>query len=323
MLTTRRGLVLAALVLGSSAARAGTREDSQLMATKPRIETVDPAFDRVVAPDAEISCIAEGLEFTEGPQWMASEGEGYLVFSDIPADTLYRWDEAGGLSVLRRPSYHANGNTVDTEGRLVTCEHGSRRVTRTEKDGTVTAMATTYGGKRLNSPNDVVVARDGAVWFTDPPYGIKESEREQPANHVFRLGPGAEEPVPVADDFARPNGLCFSPDESLLYIADSDHARTHVRQFRVREGKALAGGEVFATVDPPAPDGIRVDVDGRLYVTAGDGVQVFGTDGSLLGKVLLPERPTNCAFGGPGHTTLFITARPKVYAVVLKVAGAR
>ena len=280
------------------------------------MEILDPAMNAVLASGETVRLLADSFRFTEGPVWLPWEG-GILVFSDIPADTLYRWTETAGLAVFRKPSHNANGNTVDAEGRLVTCEHGRRAVTRTAADGTVETIASTYRGKRLNSPNDVVVKSDGTLWFTDPPYGIKESQREQPANYVFRLDPGAAEPVAVADDFSRPNGLCFSPDERFLYIADSDGARSVVRRFRITAENTLADGEDFAKIQPPAPDGIRTDAEGRLYATAGDGIHVFGPDGRLLGKIRLPVCPANCTFGGNDRRTLFITARSNLYALRL------
>jgi gluconolactonase len=287
-----------------------------------RIEILDPAMNALLAPGAAVRLLGDAFQFTEGPAWLPWEG-GVLVFSDIPADTLYRWTETAGLAVFRKPSHNANGNTTDPEGRLVTCEHGSRTVTRTAPDGTVVTLASAYKGKKLNSPNDVVVRSDGTVWFTDPPYGIKPAEQEQPANYVFRLDPGAAEPVAVADDFIRPNGLCFSPDEKFLYVADSD--RSHIRRFRVTGPGApgLAEGEVFAKIQPTGPDGIRCDADGRLYVTAGDGVHILGPDARLLGKIRLPVQPANCTFGGPDRRTLFITARTHLYAVTLAVRGSR
>jgi gluconolactonase len=234
---------------------------------------------------------------------------------------MYRWRPGEGHTVWRKPSHHANGNTVDREGRLLTCEHGSRRVTRTERDGSVTVLAESYRGRKLNSPNDVVVKSDGSIWFTDPPYGIEPGEREQPANFVFRLPGAGEEPVALIDDFSRPNGLCFSPEEELLYVADSDHEIHHVRRFRVRGDGGLEGGEVFATIEPGIPDGMRVDAAGRLYVSAKDGVQVFDAEGVLLGKIRTPETAANCTFGGEGKRTLFITAVSTVWAVELAVRG--
>jgi gluconolactonase len=194
-------------------------------------------------------------------------------------------------------------------------------VTRTERDGGITVLADSHGGRKLNSPNDVAVRSDGTVWFTDPPYGIGPEEVEQSANYVFRLDPGAPEPAPVAGDFSMPNGLAFSPDETTLYVADSDTSIHHIRRFRVTEKGEIAGGEVFVTVDPGIPDGIRVDAAGRLYSTAGDGVHVFGPQGSLLGKIKTPEAASNCVLGGAGRRTLFITARPAVWAVTLATRG--
>ena len=289
--------------------------------TTAGIEMLDEAMGRVADASTEVQCIADGLGFTEGPCWWAAAG--CLVFSDLPGDTLYRWTPEGGPGVFRQPSRRANGNTEDREGNLVTCEHGSRSVTRTSPEGRVETLAASYGGAQLNSPNDVVVRRDGTVWFTDPPYGIKPHQREQAANCVFRLDPGASEPVAVCEDLSRPNGLCFSPDERLLYVADSDTDLHHVRRFRVRADSTLAGGEVFAEIDRGVPDGMRCDVEGRLYSTAADGVRVFDAEGRLLGRIRTPETAANCTFGGPDGRTLFITATSRVWAVDLKVAGAR
>ncbi|UCC69748.1 MAG: SMP-30/gluconolactonase/LRE family protein [Armatimonadota bacterium] len=279
------------------------------------IEIIDEAFQRLLAQDSAVRLIADGFQFAEGPTWV--ENGQFLLFSDIPADTIFRWSADRGVEIWRRPSRHANGNTVDREGRVVTCEHRSRSLTRTENDGAVTTLASTYHGRKLNSPNDVVVKRDGSIWFTDPPYGIKSEQAEQPANYVFRLDPGAPEPVPVADDFSRPNGLCFSPDEHFLYIADSDHETHHLRRFEVRPDGYLDGGDVFATINPGIPDGIRTDRTGRLYSAAGDGVHVFSPDGELLGKFRTPQTASNCAFGGQAHSTLFITAVSSLWAVDL------
>lgn len=283
------------------------------------VDVVTGEFERVAKSGAPVVRIAEGLRFTEGPVWMP---EGYLLFSDIPADTIHKWSEEDGLSEWRRPSRNANGNALDLEGRLLTCEHGSRTLTRTGKDGSVTTLARAHGGKRLNSPNDVVVKSDGTLWFTDPPYGIDPERSEQGANHVFRLDPGAEEPVAVASDFPRPNGLCFSPDETFLYVADSHKPVHHVRRFRVKPDNTLDGGEVFVTITPHVPDGIRCDEDGRLFVAAGDGVQVYSPGGELLGGFRTPKPAANCCFGGPEGRTLFITANDSVWSVETQVRGA-
>ena len=280
-------------------------------------EFTNSSFENILSAQARIELIADGFDFTEGPVWHRDA----LLFSDIPADTVYRWTKSEGVSVWRRPSHHANGNTTDREGRLLTCEHGSRRLTRTETDGSMTTLASTYQGRRLNSPNDVVVQADGTIWFTDPPYGIKLEEKEQPAHYVFRLDPGADEPVAVVDDFSMPNGLTFSPDESVLYVADSDPKLQHIRRFEVSPTHELTGGEVFVTLDQGVPDGIRVDREGRLYSTGGEGVYVFDVNGARLGTIRTPKPAANCAFGGEEMRTLFITARDAVWAVELAVAG--
>jgi len=284
------------------------------------IDIIQPGMRDVVCEDAEPVCIAEGFRFVEGPAWWPAVGG--LVFSDIPGDTITLWTEASGHRVWRQPSRRANGNTIDPGGNLVTCEHGSRTVTRTTPGGDTATIASSYRGKKLNSPNDVVVKRDGTVWFSDPPYGIKPEQREQPANYVFRLDPGAAEPVAVCDSLSRPNGLCFSPDERVLYIADSDTAIHHVHRFEVRPDNTLAGGEVFAVIGCGVPDGLRCDAGGRLYSTAGDGVWVFDADGTLLGKIHTPETAANCTFGGGDGRTLFITATSRVWAVELNISGA-
>jgi len=306
--------VLAALLSVSRAKQPPTKR-------QVGIEVVDESFKAVLRADSKVRRIADGLKFTEGPVWY--EAGACLLFSDIPADTIYKWTEKGGLEVWRKPSHNTNGNAVDAQGRLVSCEHGSRTVTRTGKDGVVETLCSTYKGRRLNSPNDACVATDGTIWFTDPPYGVKADQKEQDANYVFRLDPGAKEPVAVASDFTRPNGICFSPDGKYLYVANSDGKFHHIRRFKVKADKTLEGGEVFCTIRPGGPDGIRCDRDGRIFSSAGDGVQVFSPEGKLIGRIVTPLAAANCAFGGPDFKTLFITARSGVWAVDLAVPGAK
>lgn len=267
---------------------------------------------------AEPERIATGFQFTEGPVW---HPDGYLLFSDIPANRIYRWTPGGKLEVFREPSGNSNGLTFDRRGRLIVCEHGNRRVSRTEPDGTVIPLATHYRGKRLNSPNDVVVKSDGSIYFTDPPYGVQPEQRELDFQGVYRLAPDGTLTL-LVDDFDRPNGLAFSPDEKILYLDDT--ARRHVRAFEVRPDGTLANGRVWAELHSESrggPDGMTVDLKGNLYVTGPGGTWVFDPTGRHLGTIVTPEQPANCAFGGPDQRTLFITARTSVYRVRIKVPG--
>ena len=269
--------------------------------------------------DGDPELLATGFQFTEGPVWMPG---GYLLFSDIPADRIYKWTPKRGAEVWREPSGNSNGLTVDRQGRLVVCEHGNRRVSRIEPDGTLTVLADAYGGRRLNSPNDVVVRSDGCIYFTDPPYGIEPEQREQPCNGVYRILPDGTLEL-LADDFDRPNGLAFSPDERVLYIDDSP--RRHVRAFDVLPDGRIANSRLFADMDHPqpgSPDGMKVDRNGNVYVTGATGVWVFEPDGTHLGVIVTPERPANCAWGDDDRKTLYITARSSLYRVRVKIAGA-
>lgn len=262
--------------------------------------------------------MATGFQFTEGPVWLPG---GYLLFSDIPANRIYKWTPGEGAIIWREPSGNSNGLTLDRAGRLVACEHGNRRVSCTEADGRIIALADRYQGKRLNSPNDVVVKSDGVVYFTDPPYGIDLKDREQPCNGVYRILPDGTIEL-LADDFDRPNGLAFSPDESVLYIDDSP--RRHVRAFDVRPDGTLTNSRVIADMDHPqpgSPDGMKIDVEGHLYVTGATGVWVFEPNGELLGVIVTPERPANCAWGDADRQTLYITAQTSLYRVRAKVRG--
>lgn len=295
-----------------------------LLAAALQIENATE-FARCVAPDATVTKLAGDMGFIEGPVWQKN---GVLVFSDIPNDELKQWTAAGGVTTFRKPSHNANGNILDAAGRLLTCEHSGRRVAVQDKDGVVKTLVDSFEGKKFNSPNDVVVRSDGTVWFTDPEYGLKnkagtkEKEgKEQPGNFVYRHDPKTGKTIAVVRDFVQPNGLAFWPDEKKLYVADSGTPR-HIRRFDVKADGTLGGGAVFCKIDQGGPDGIRVDRDGRVWSSAGDGVQVFAPDGSLLGKILVPESPANLCFGGAEGKTLFITARKSLYSVPTKVTGA-
>lgn len=280
----------------------------------------------LIPPDAKLQKLAGDLKFIEGPVWMPvvyHYAPGFLIFSDIPANELKRWDEKSGVSTFRGESNNTNGNTLDRQGRLISCEHTARRVTRTEKDGSITVLADSFEGKKFNSPNDVVVKSDGTIWFTDPPYGLpKDAKQELEKNCVFRVDPELKKISIVADDFDHPNGLCFSPDEKRLYIADSGKPG-HVRVFDVNEDGTLSNGRVFAKLDNGRPDGMRCDKDGNLWSSAGDGVHLFSPDGKLLGKIPVPETPANLCFGGADGKTLFITARTGLYCIQTNTTGAR
>ncbi|WP_319461913.1 SMP-30/gluconolactonase/LRE family protein [Micromonospora sp. RTP1Z1] len=293
-----------------------------------QFQMLDERF-RYCNGDFVVERLHTGSRKSEGPAYFPAGR--YLVWSDIPNDRLMRWDETtGAVGVLRHGSGHANGNTVDRQGRLITCEQGNRRVTRTEHDGTVTVLADRYQGKRLNSPNDVVVRADGTIWFTDPSYGIdgdyegnKGDSEFGGACYVFRLDPATGDLRVVADDFCRPNGLAFSADEQRLYIADTRQEPSHIRVFHVTAEGALTGGKIFAECDFGRFDGLRLDADGRVWAAAWDGVHCFDPDGTLIGKLLLPESVANLTFGGPKRNHLFITAATSVYTLRVTVNGAR
>lgn len=271
--------------------------------------------------------IASHCLWAEGPAYLAHEQA--LVWSDIPNNRMLCWNETSGrVSIYRSPSRYANGHTLDREGRLVSCEHGSRSVTRREADGSTTVLASHMDGLRLNSPNDVVVARDGAIWFTDPSYGIDSdyeghrADSEIGACDVYRIAPDLQKITRMCDDFVRPNGLAFNPDESRLYVADTGRTHVkdgprHIRVFEVGADYALTGGSVFAECDVGLFDGFRVDALGRLWSSAGDGVHCYAPSGALLGKVWLPEPAANLVFGGVGGCDLFVCATRSVYRVRL------
>ncbi len=299
-------------------------------------EIAMPEFKHLIIGHAQVEQLWTGGRWLEGPAYF--QDAGILVFSDIPNNRILRWAEStngtGGVTVFRQPSHNANGNTVGPDGRLVTCEHGARRVTRTEKDGSITVLADRFGGKRFNSPNDVVVKSDGTVWFSDPDYGITSDyeggrgEMELDGCHLYRIDPGDGRVEKMAGDFVKPNGLAFSPDEFVLYVSDTGHSGEkggppHIRRFQVAADNSLSGGEEFAVIDPPASDGFRVDESGNIWTSAGDGVHCISPDGVLVGKVLVPERVSNVCFGGEKKTRLYITATTSLYSIFLAVRGFR
>ena len=292
-------------------------------------ETHDPRFRALTIGPARLERLATGFRWAEGPCWFP--GPEVLVFSDIPNDRMMRWTESGGLSTYRKPAQFTNGNARDPQGRLVSCRHGSRSVVRTEHDGSLTVLADTHGGGRLNSPNDVVVARNGAVWFTDPTYGIlsdyegHEAASEQDATADYRVRDG-EAPERMIAGFAQPNGLAFSPDEGVLYVAESGGSHDPavpavVRAFDMADGRPGPARD-FATIDAGVPDGLRVDAKGHVWCSAADGVHVFAPDGALLGKVLVPEGVSNLCFGGARGNRLFITATTSLYGVYVNARAA-
>jgi gluconolactonase len=290
---------------------------------RAEFQVLDERFGGI-GGDAYLEEIHTGCRWTEGPAYFPAGR--YLVWSDIPNDRMLRYDETtGAVGVFRAPAGHTNGHTVDRLGRLVSCEHGNRRVTRTEPDGSITVLADRYDGKRLNSPNDVVEHSDGSIWFTDPSYGIdsdyegNHEESEIGACHVYRVDPVTGEVRIVADDFVRPNGLAFSLDERQLYIVDT--RRKHLRRFAVAAGR-LSGGEVFGECDAGSFDGVRLDTAGRVWVAAHDGLHCFDQDGTLIGKLLVPQVVSNLTFGGIKRNHLFITATTSVYTLRVNINGA-
>lgn len=279
------------------------------------IVELDAGLSALLETDGAVR-VATGFQFTEGPVW---HRDGFLLFSDIPANRIMRWNEADGVAVWREPSGQSNGLTFDRQGRLLAAEHAGRRVSRTLADGTIEAVAERYRGRRLHSPNDLVEHSAGAIYFTDPPYGGNPAELDQFG--VYRVVPGGEITL-LAADFQRPNGLAFSPDESTLYVDDT--ARHHIRAFTVADDGALRDGRVFAEMDGTrngAADGMKVDADGRVFCTGPGGCYVYEPDGRLLGLLVLPEPPANCAWGDDDRQSLYLTARTSVYRVRLKVRG--
>jgi gluconolactonase len=298
-----------------------------------KYDLLDRRFEKLISSHADVEQLYTGCRFAEGPAYFA--GGRYLIWSDIPNNRLLRYDETdGSVSVFRQPSGYANGNTVDRVGRLISCEHGTRKVTRTEHNGAITTLAENWNGKRLNSPNDVVVKSDETIWFTDPPYGIDDDysgnkgESEIGASHVYRINLRSGIVEAAITDMVRPNGLAFSPDERKLYVVDSgrthglDHP-AHIRVFNVDDDNRVRGDTVFAEATVGIFDGMRVDTDGRIWTSAGDGVHVYEPDGTLIGKIRVPEVVGNLCFGGARNNILYICATKSLYAVHLLVKGVR
>jgi gluconolactonase len=298
------------------------------------IVVLDPRFRDCFVGYARVERLWTGARWSEGPAWFAAGR--YLVWSDIPNNRMLRFVEPSGeVSLFRQPSNNSNGNTVDNQGRLVTCEHLTRRVTRTEVDGSISVIAERWKDKRLNSPNDAVVKSDDAVWFTDPAYGIATDNEGDPAKqeidgcHVYRVDPANGEVALVIEDMVRPNGLAFSPDESILYVADTgathkENGPRHIRRFAVaKNGKSVKGGEVFAELNVGLFDGFRVDRQGRVWTSTGEGVHCYDPDGTLIGKILIPEIVANVTFGGAKRNRLFICGTTSLYAITLTVNGSK
>ncbi len=297
-------------------------------------EAIQPEFNECFIGHARVERLWTGARWSEGPAWFPAGR--YLLWSDIPNNCLMRWDETdGSVSVFRAPSNNTNGNTVDGQGRLVSCEHLTRRVTRTEHDGSVTVLTDAFDGKRLNSPNDVVVKSDGSIWFTDPSYGIMmdyegdRADSEIGACHIYRADPQTGSVSAVATDFVKPNGLAFSADETALFVSDTGGTHqadgpAHIRKLAVTsDGTGLTGGEVFAECTNGFFDGFRLDQTGRVWSSAGDGVHCINADGDLIGKVQIPEIVGNVCFGGTKLNRLFIAATSSLYAVFLNVNGVK
>ena len=299
----------------------------------PAIKILDPSFAKYRIAQAKVERIASGLRWAEGPVWF---GDGrFLLWSDIPNNRIMRWEEeTGAVSVFRKPSNNANGNTRDRQGRLLTCEHDTRRVTRTEYDGTLTVIADKFEGKTLNSPNDIVCKSDGSIWFTDPPFGIlgnyegHVAPAELPTN-VYRWDPATKKLSVVAGDINRPNGLAFSPDDSKLYVIEAGVTPRVIRAYDVvDQGTRLARSRTFVTAEANGtPDGFRVDVDGNLWCGWGmgaeglDGVAIFNPEGKLIGRIDLPERCANLCFGGLRRNRLFLCASTSVYSLFVNTQG--
>ena len=293
-------------------------------------EIVDPIFKTYILGNAPLEKLGDGFRWTEGPVWFGDMA--MLIFSDLPNDRVMRWSEADGVQLFRKPASFANGHARDREGRLVTCSHRDRNITRLEHDGAVTVLCNRYEGKRLNAPNDIVVKSDGTIWFTDPHYGLQtdyEGGRQEPelGPALMRFDPRDGSLKVAADDFDEPNGLCFSPDEKKLYVAETgklfaEPPKQFIRVFDVADDGTLSGGDMFHKVSPGYADGFRCDEHGNVWSSSADGVHCISPRGELLGKVLVPTLTSNVAFGDRNRSRLFICAGQAIYSIFLNVRGA-
>jgi gluconolactonase len=294
------------------------------------IEVYDDRMAALMRHDTSLQKVANGAVWSEGPVYVTEDDS--VVWSDAHGDRLLRWSVGSGVEVLRQPSQYQSGNYLDLEGRLVSCLSGGRAIIRQEHSGEWQILVSRYQGKRFNSPNDLVVKRDGTIWFTDPPYGLTQpnqgygGQQEQPGCFVYRFAPDTQEIDAIITDMTHPNGIAFSPDESLLYVSDSSsfdipQGAHHIRVYEAVGDRQMANGRVFAVINPGQPDGLRVDALGNVFVTSRDGVQVYAPDGSRLGKILVPEICSNLTFGGMNGDRLFIAAGRSLYAIDLNTRG--
>ena len=332
---TRRNFLTASAAIGALATlpRALAAWEPSQRYPDPLVKVLDPSFAKYRIGIAKVEKIASGMRWCEGPVWF---GDGrYLLWSDIPGNRIMRWDEETGVvSVFRKPSNNANGNTRDRQGRLLTCEHDTRRITRTEYDGSITVIADQFDGKPLNSPNDIVCKSDGSIWFTDPPFGILgyyegHADKVELPTNVYRWDPQTKQVALVAGDIVRPNGLAFSPDESKLYIVEAGITPRVIRAYDVVEnGTRIANPRPLITAEPNGtPDGLRIDVDGNLWCGWGmgeeglDGVTIFNSDGKRIGRIDLPERCANLCFGGRHRNRLFMCGSTSMFSLFVNTQG--
>jgi gluconolactonase len=300
---------------------------------RPGFLACDPRFETLVPREAQLTRIMTGAAWAEGPVWLPADGS--VLWSDIPNNRVLRWAPDGSSGVFREHVDFQNGHTLDRDGSVLACEHGGRRIVRLAADGRATSVVERYQGRRLNSPNDLVVKSDGTIWFSDPPYGIvsdiegHKADSELGDNYVFRWDPATETLAIATDAIEEPNGLAFSPDESILYVADTSAAlrkdetgNHHIVAFNVVDGRDLLDPRVFYVAEPGIADGFRVDEEGNVFTSAADGIHVVAPDGTLLGRIFVPEKTSNCVFGGPDGRRLFITAGTSLYAIDLATAGA-